>query len=65
MQLVQTKGRLKPLKTVEEITNYIEAEIAESHELHDQAKGKDASQAFAYLLKATVLMQLLEEITSE
>lgn len=53
------------MKTVEEITNYIEAEIAESHELHDQAKGKDASQAFAYLLKATVLTQLLEEITNE
>lgn len=53
------------MKTAEEITNYIKAEIEESHELHDQAKGKDASQAFAYLLKATVLTQLLEEITTE
>ena len=53
------------MKTVEQIISYIEAEIAEAHELHDQARGKDAAQAFAYLLKATTLAQLLEEITTD
>lgn len=53
------------MKTAEEIIAYIEAENAEAHELHDQAKGKDATQAFAYILKATTLTHLLEEITTE
>lgn len=52
------------MKTAQEIISYIEAEIAEAHELHDQCKGKDASQAFAYILKATTLTHLLEEITN-
>lgn len=50
------------MKTAEEIITYIEAEIAEAHELHDFFKGKDASQAFVYILKATTLTHLLEEI---
>lgn len=50
------------MKTAEEIIGYLEAELAEAYELHDQAKGKDAAQAFAYLLKATTLEHLLEEI---
>jgi hypothetical protein len=50
------------VKTTEEIIEYLEMELAEAYELHDQAKGKDASQAFAYLLKATTILQLLEEI---
>ena len=53
------------MKTAEEIIAYIEAEIAEAHELHDQYKGKDASQAFAYILKSTTLTHLLEEITND
>ena len=51
------------MKTAKEIITYIEAEIAEAHELHDYYRGKDASKAFAYILKATTLTQLLEEIT--
>lgn len=50
------------MKTAEEIIAYIEAEIAESFELHEQARGKDAAQALAYILKATTLTHLLEEI---
>lgn len=53
------------MKTAEEIITYIEAEIAEAHELHDEAKGKDAAQALAYILKATTLTHLLEEITND
>lgn len=50
------------MKTAEEIIAYLEAELAEAYELHDQAKGKDAAKAFAYLLKATTLEQVLDGI---
>lgn len=53
------------MKTVEEIVNYLEMELAEAYELHDQAKGKDAARAFAYLLKATTIQHLLDEITTD
>ena len=53
------------MKTVEEIVNYLEMELAEAYELHDQAKGKDAARAFAYLLKATTIQHLLDEITND
>lgn len=53
------------MKTAEEIISYIEAEIAEAYELHGKAKGKDAAQAFACLMKITTLTHLLEEITTD
>ena len=53
------------MKTAEEIIAYIEAEIAEAHEMHDQARGKDTAQAFACLMKITTLTHLLEEITND
>lgn len=52
------------MKTAEEIIDYLEAELAEAYEMHDAAKGKDAERAFAYLMKATTILQLLEEIKS-
>ena len=50
------------MKTAEEIIAYLEAELAEAYELHDQAKDKDSARSFAYLLKATTITHLLEEI---
>lgn len=50
------------MKSVQEVITYLEAEIAEAYELHDEAKGKDAQKAFFYLLKATTLLHVLEEI---
>lgn len=50
------------MKTAEEIIAYMEAELAEAYELHDQAKGKDAQEALVYILKATFITHLLEEI---
>ena len=50
------------MKTVEEVIAYMESELAEAYELHDQAKGKDAQEAFVNLLKATIITHLLEEI---
>ena len=53
------------MKTAEEIIALLEAELAEAHELHDQAKGKDSAQAFFYILKATTITHLLEEIKND
>ena len=50
------------MKTVEEITTLLEMELAEAYEMHDQAKGKEAAKAFAFLIKATTIEHLLEEI---
>ena len=50
------------MKTAEEIIAILEAELAEAYEMHDQAKGKDAQEALFYILKATIITHLLEEI---
>ena len=50
------------MKTVDEVITYLEAELAEAYEMHDQAKGKDAAQALAFMLKASTIAQLLDEI---
>jgi hypothetical protein len=50
------------MQTVEEIVTYLEIELAEAYEMHDQAKGKDAAKAFAFLVKATAIEQMLDEI---
>ena len=53
------------MKTAQEIIALLEAELAEAHEMHDAAKGKDAQEAFFYILKATIITHLLEEIKAE
>lgn len=53
------------MKTVEEVIAYLEMELAEAYEMHDSAKGKDAAQALAYILKATTILHLLEEIKNQ
>ena len=53
------------MKTAEEIIAYMEAELAEAHKMHNQAKGKNAQEALFYILKATTITHLLEEIKTE
>ena len=50
------------MKTAAEIIAYLEMELAEAYEMYDAAKGKDATKAFAYLMKVTTIEQLLDEI---
>lgn len=50
------------LKTAEEIISYLQAELDEAIEMHDNAKGKDPGQALAYMLKAYTISELLDEI---
>lgn len=53
------------MKTVEEIVAYLQMELAEAFEMHDQTKGKDKQQATFHLLKAMFISNLLEEIEEE
>ena len=50
------------MKTAEEIIAYLEAEMNDAIELHDQAKGKDPATAYATLLKAYTISELLDVI---
>jgi len=50
------------MKTASEIIALLEVELAEAYELYDEAKGKDAAQTFAFLVKASTIEQLLDEI---
>ena len=48
--------------TAEEIIAYLYKELDEAIELHDAARGKDAAQAHANLLKAYIISELLDII---
>lgn len=50
------------MKTAEEIVSYLELELNEAIELHDKSKGKDPAQAYATLLKAYTISELLDVI---
>lgn len=50
------------MKTAEEIIVLLESELAEAYEMHEKARGKDATQAIAFLIKATTIEHLLDEI---
>lgn len=50
------------MMTATEIVTYLEEELAEAYALYDVHKGKQAAEAFAYLLKATTIEQLLDAI---
>ncbi len=48
------------MKTAEEIIAYLEIELAEAHEAHDQAQ--DKQERLFHLVKASTIEMLLEEI---
>ena len=50
------------MKTAGEIIDLLALELAEAYELHDVAKGKDAQEALFYMIKATIITHILEEI---
>ena len=50
------------MKTAEEIIVYLESELDDAIELHDEAKGKDMAQAHANLIKAYIISELLDHI---
>ena len=50
------------MKTAEQIISYLEEELAEAQALYEVHRGKQAAEAYAYLLKATTIKQLLDAI---
>ena len=52
------------MRSYEEIINYLKSELAEAHELHDQARGKDAQEALFQIIRATVITHILEDLKS-
>ena len=57
------KKVVKTMKTAEEIIAFLESELSETIELHDEAREKkDMSQAHATLLKAYIVSELLDVI---
>jgi hypothetical protein len=48
------------MKTAEEIIAYLEAELKEAIEMHDESQ--DKAQRYAMMLKAYTISELLDEI---
>lgn len=48
------------MKTIEEIIAYLEAELNEAIEMHDETQ--DKTQRYAMMLKAYTISELLDEI---
>ena len=48
--------------TATEIVIYLEEALAEAYALYEVHRGKQATEAYAYLLKATTIEQLLDAI---
>ena len=53
------------MKTAEEITAYLEMELADAYEQHEQAKGMDAQVALHHLIMATTIQALLDGIKAD
>ena len=48
------------MKTVEEIIEYLQAELADAHELHDQSQ--DKQERLMHIIRVATIEQLLNEI---
>lgn len=63
LEFRKTYGVKATMKTAEGIIAYLEAELNEAIDLHDEAKEKkDMAQAHATLLKAYTISELLDVI---
>ena len=50
------------MHTTEEIIEDLMAALAEASDLHYQAVGEDAQAALFYIVKATIIQEMLEDI---
>ena len=48
------------MQTVQEVIAYLETELAQAHEAHDQAQ--DKQERLCHLIKAATIESILEEI---
>lgn len=58
----QVKRSELQMMTAAEIVTYLEGVLAEAYALYDVHKGKQAAEAYAYLLKTSTIEQLLDAI---
>lgn len=50
------------MKTAGQIITYLEMELVDAYEMHEEMRGKDAQQALTHLIRATVILNILEAI---
>lgn len=50
------------MKTVGQVITYLEMELVDAYEMHEEARGKDPQLSLANLIKATVILNILEAI---
>ena len=50
------------MTTVGQIITYLEMELVDAYEMHEESRGRDPQQALAHLIKATVILNILEAI---
>ena len=53
------------MKTVEEIVVYLERELIDAQEKHEQFSGKDAHNALLHLVRASTIRDLIDGIKAE
>ncbi len=53
------------MKTAAEIIAYLEMELEEAYYMYDLTKGKETAKAFAYMMKATTIEHLLDNIKQD
>lgn len=50
------------MKTVGQVITYLEMELTDAYEMHEEYRGKDKQQSLIHLVRATTILQLLEAI---
>ena len=50
------------MKSVEEVIEYLEMELAEAHTIYDLLKTEDKQRAMFHIIKVATITELLEEI---
>lgn len=53
------------MKTVGQIITYLEMEMVDAYEMHEEARLNESKDALLHLIRATTLLQVLEYIQSE
>lgn len=50
------------MMTAGQIITYLEMELTDAYEQHEEARGKDKQQALLHLIRATTILEILEAI---
>ena len=50
------------MKTVGQVITYLEMELTDAYEMHEEMRGRDPQQALIHLVRATTILNILEAI---